>query len=312
MNPSSLEERLRTAVTVEADRIEPDETTSLGVIRARGRAARRRRRVVGGAVLALAVAAVLVASPRFGDDGGKVETIDQPRSSTTTTEPEATSTTSTTTSVTTSSSIPVTSSTTTSETTVPSGPVESDLPPVLWPGPGRDGFSDPVAAARSFVQEMIGFGNPALSACQCAASAGVGDIEVYSQAEDGQPMAHVASRLRVLRVEGLWYVIEARADDVVVDQPGPSSQVGSPLTVRGRGNGFEGTILAEVRAAFAPAGAYLGRATTQAGAGEELVDFTATVDFSSPGPSAGALVVSNTTAIDGGTFSFTAFPISFG
>jgi hypothetical protein len=122
----------------------------------------------------------------------------------------------------------------------------------------------------------------------------------------------VASTITVLRVEGSWYVTEARAGDVVVDAPAPSSSVGSPLTVSGQGNGFEGTIRVEVRAAFASSGQYLGQAITNAGAGEVLEPFTATVSFSPPSTSLGALVVTNDTAIAGGTFSFTAFPIAFG
>jgi Immunoglobulin-like domain of bacterial spore germination len=315
MSPASLEERLRTAVQAETDRIEPDETGSLQVIRSRGRSARRRRRVIAGAAVTLAVAAGLVMFPRVGGDGSDVETIDRPdrSSTTTTTARETTTSTSSTTSVAASPGpTAATAPTSTTASTAPA-PVASDLPPVLWPGPAHAGFTDPVAAARSFVQEAVGFGAPALSSCRCALSAGAGEVDVYSQGEDGQPLEHVASTLTVLRVDGRWYLTAARAGDVVVDQPGAGAGITSPVTVQGQGSGFEGTIHVVVRAAFASAGQALARATTTASGSEELLPFSVTLSFAAPSPSAlGAVVATTDTPIAGGTVSFTAIPVTLG
>jgi hypothetical protein len=183
--------------------------------------------------------------------------------------------------------------------------------PVLWPGPGHPGFTDPVAAARSFTQEAIGFTEPALSAFRGGPAPDRGQVDVHSQNEDGSPRAHVASTLSLLRHEGRWYVTEARAADVVVASPAPASPVGSPLTVQGQGQGFEGTIFVEVRAAFAPDGQVLAQATTQAGALSQNEPYSATLSFDPPSGS-GAVVVTNDTGVYRGTVSFTAFPVAFG
>lgn len=312
---NDFEDRLRTAVRSEADRIEPDEAGSLATIRTRGRAARRRRQAIGGSAIALAIAAVLALSPRLPDRQQDVDLVDDPSPSpTTTSTPDITSTTTVTESTTTAPT--VTEAPPTSEATE-APPVEptSEVPtlpdaPVLWPSLDHAALTDPATAARSFTQEFMGFGDPALSGFRAGTSPDQGEVDVYWRAEDGQAMDRVASTLSLLQHEGRWYVASARAADVVVDSPAPGEQVSSPLTVQGQGRGFEGTIHVEIRTAHAPSGQALGRASTTAGAGEELGPFTVTLP-SDPPAGAGAIVATNDSGVAGGTVSFTALPVTF-
>lgn len=135
---------------------------------------------------------------------------------------------------------------------------------------------------------------------------------MYHRGENGQPLEQVASTLFLQQDQGNWTITEARAGDVVVDSPASSAATASPLTVQGRGRGYEGTIHAEVRAAWAPSGQFLARETTTAGCCEDLVAFTTTLSFTPPAaPGSGALVVTNDTGLADGTVSFTALLISF-
>lgn len=313
---NDLEDRLRTAVRAEAERIEPDEATSLDTIRSRGRIARRRRRAIGGSIVALALVAAVMLSPRLGDGRSQdVDLVDRPSSSTTTSTPDTTSTTTETTVATAPSTAaaPRTSQAgeAAPEETAPETPT-SPATPMLWPSPDHEPFTDPVMAARSFVSEFMGFTDPALSGFRAGGTPDQGEVDVFSKGEDGQPLDHVASTLSLQQHDGRWYVAGARAVDVMIDSPGTASQVSSPLTVQGQGQGFEGTIYVEVRTAFAPRGQVLDRVTTTAGALDQNEPFSATLTFSASPGTAGVVVATNDIPLENPTLSFTAVPVIFG
>lgn len=313
---NDLEDRLRTAVRAEADRIEPDEATSLDTIRTRGRVALLRRRAIGGSIVALALVAAVMLSPRLADDRSQdVDLIDRPSSSTTTSTPDTTSTTPETTAATAPSTTepPPTSQASEAppEETAPDTPT-SPAVPMLWPGPDHEPFTDPVTAARSFAAEFMGFTDPALSGFRAGGTPDQGEVDVFSKGEDGQPLDHVASTLSLQQHDGRWHVAGARAADVVIDSPGTASQVSSPLTVQGQGQGFEATIYVEVRAAFAPSGQVLDRVITAGGALDQNEPYSATLTFNASPGTTGAVVATNDTPLDNGTVSFTAVPVTFG
>jgi hypothetical protein len=295
MNPNiDLEERLRTAVQAHAAGVQTDDG-SLDVIRTRVRAARRRRRAVLAGAGVAAVVALAVVVPRLGNDG-RVSTSDQPAPTTTTVEPPSTTTPPTT---------PATPS-----TTVSPAPPAADLDQAMWPDPaGSARYADPVDAARSFVEGFFAVDAP-LSEFR-AGEPGVGEVDVFSRDENGQASGRVATTLSLRQLDGqYWWVTAAASASVHIDSPQPLADVSPPLRVSGRGSGFEGTVIVEVRDRSGSYGE-LGEGVTIAGAGEVLEPFSVDVDFDRPASSYGIVVAQTDSGLSGVLSGVTAFPVRF-
>jgi Immunoglobulin-like domain of bacterial spore germination len=292
---TELEDRLRTAVHAHAAGVQPDER-SLVAIRTRVRAAKHRRRAVLAAVGMAAAVAVAVAVPRLTDQG-KVETIDNPgptivQPPSTTTRPDQ--------------SAPGQTSTTMAPT-----PPAANLDEAMWPDPaGPDRYADPVDAARSFVESFLGVTPPALSEFQ-AREPGSGAIDVFARDENGQPLDRVATNLSLRQLDGEhWWVTAATSEGVELESPEPLAEVSSPARVSGRGRGFEGTVVVEIRDR---SGSYaaLGQDVAIAGAGETLEPFSVEVDFDRPTSGYAVLVASSDSGLEGARSDVTAFPVRF-
>jgi hypothetical protein len=201
--PQPVEDRLRSALAAEADAAGPlAGGDSLGDIRTRVRAGRRRRAAGLAAVAAGVVVVAAVAVPRLAHDAG-VRTDDGPVA----TAPPSPSP----------SPNPV--------------PAPADMVPV-WPGPGGPTFTDPAAAARSFVRAAVGVADAPLSAVRAD-----GTVDVL--AADGRTaVSHLA-----LRRDGAghWSVLRATSDQVSIGSPAPpgagAGPVASPVHVTGRAAG---------------------------------------------------------------------------
>jgi hypothetical protein len=275
-----IDRRLRSALHTEVDGLRP-ERGSLDVIRRRGRAARRRRAGVlaGVGLLAVVVAGVVVV-PRDDRSGDDIATDPSP---TPTTEAPGV-------------------------LTDPEPAVAVD--DALWPDPAGELFTDPVEAARSFVQVVIGVDEPPLSAF-VEGEPGAGEVEVYRRGEDGRPLERVASTIVVRQLDGEhWFVTAAGSDDVQIELPEPLAEAESKVTVSGQGRGYEGTIVAELRSRSVDA-PELVAIPTIAGAGEELAPFSVDLPFGGPvgetpdGVPA-VLVVRDDPGVDQGVPSFAA------
>jgi len=181
---------------------------------------------------------------------------------------------------------------------------------VIWPGPEHAQFDDGVAAARSFVEEFVGMANAPLGELRLA-EPDVGEVDVHGLTESGAVRDAVVSTITVRRFDGHWYVTGAVADEVQIDAPVGHAEVTSPLRVQGRGRGYEGTIVVEVRDAFQPAGRNLGQAVALAGCCDELVPFDAVVTLSPPSGRTGAIVASTDTGAEHGIVDFTVIPVRF-
>lgn len=177
----------------------------------------------------------------------------------------------------------------------------------LWPPP-EDARDDPLHAARSFVEEYIGVDDPALSEFREGGS-GAGEVDVYRRGEDGRRLDAVVSSLSLRRLEaGNWFVTSARSAEVELNTPEPHAEIASPLRVRGRGRGFEGNVVLEVREQYAIGP--LAQQPTTAGSLDRLAPFSAELTFDAGGATTGAIVAttgSGIAAADG----FAAFPVRF-
>ncbi|HVL97318.1 MAG TPA: Gmad2 immunoglobulin-like domain-containing protein [Solirubrobacteraceae bacterium] len=183
-----------------------------------------------------------------------------------------------------------------------------DAPDVLWPDPnGSVVADDPIEAARSFVETYIGLDAPALSGFR-STGGGSGQIDAFRRGEDGRPLAAVAATISLVRREDRWFVTQAGSPEVEIERPAAGATVAPPLPIAGRGRGFEGTVVLEVRAAFATEP--LAREPVVAGAAGALEPFEAALAFDPGDAAAGAVVAltgSGIAAADG----FAAFPVRF-
>ena len=277
-----IEDRLTTALHAEADGVRP-EPGSLEAIRTRGRAARRRRRAVLTGAGVAALVAVAVAVPAIDRANQNVTTASDQGSTTTTEAPDV--------------------------VTDPA-PAPGDLDGALWPDPAGELFTDPVDAARSFVDTVIGVEDPPLSAFR-PGEPGAGEVDLFARGEDGRQLDRVASTLVLRHLDGEhWFVTAAMSADVEVDSPEPLADVSSPATITGQGRGFEGTIVAELRSRTATAD-LLADEPTIAGSGEALSPFSVDLSFEAPASRIGMLIAHDDPGAELSVPSFAALPVRF-
>jgi hypothetical protein len=175
----------------------------------------------------------------------------------------------------------------------------------LWPPP-ESATEDPLRAARSFVEEYIGVEDPALAEF-AETGAGKGEVDVHRRGEDGRRLAAVVSTLSLQQVEGGdWLVASARSSEVQLTKPAAQAEIASPVRVAGRGRGFEGNVVLEVREQYGVEP--LAQKPVTAGSFERLEPFSVRLAFDPGGATAGAIVAktgSGIAAADG----FAAFPV---
>jgi hypothetical protein len=282
--------RLRAAVDARTADVEPDAAGALGVMERRLSAARTRRtlrRVSGGFLAAAAaVAAVLGLTAVLTDDGREqVRTTDGPTTTT----------------------LPVTT------TTPPPPDPESRPADLIWPPPNHEQFADPLGAARSFVEEFVGFPDPPLSSFR-PTSGTEGEVDVHLVGEGGRVVRdRVVSTVVLRQASDGWKVTGARSPDIEVDTPGHLDTVGGLFVAEGRSRGYEGTISVVVVEAGSTARRPLAEATGIGGAAGELEPFHLDVVIDPPPSlSAGALLFTTDTGCSGCNTAFAVLPIRLG
>ena len=293
MSDEHMEERLRRAFRAQAGGIAPDEEASLDHIRHRARRVRTQRRATAAGICAVVLLVGLAVLPNLSNDDTGVETTPPAGrdeiTTTTTTRTEATTTTTTAAAV---------------SPTVPPPPV------IVWPAPEMGQYTDPVEAARSFMEEYIGFADPTFGDLR-RGEEGFAEIDVYRTGEDGSPLDAVASTIFLRQVDGNWVVVSARSEDVVVEQPADFDTIASPVVIDGRGRGFEGTVVVRVREAGMGAGEFLSEEPTIAGSGESLEPFHLELIFGSPSQSSGSLSFGTDSGGENSLSGFTVVPVLF-
>jgi hypothetical protein len=202
------------------------------------------------------------------------------------------------------------SSTTSTSTVEPTSPA----PPRLWPADPATASEDPVDSARAFADEVLGVDDPLLSEF-LEGEPGAGEVELRSprEGESGSDAEGILrSTLSMREHEGLWLVTSASSSAIEIDRPEPVDTISSPVTVEGRGRGFEGTILLELRLLGAGPETFLVREITIGGALEELLPFTAAFPFDAPSGVELVLLAYNEDASGAGFGDLTAIPLVAG
>ena len=112
----------------------------------------------------------------------------------------------------------------------------------LWPwATSSTRFEAPVAAARSFATDFLGFTNPVVGSF-AQGDARSGEVEVRPRANG--PVTTVLVRQGG---DGSWWVVGADDADIVLDEPDVLDGIRSPVRVRGTALAFEGTVQVHVR-----------------------------------------------------------------
>lgn len=288
---AAVEARLRRALDGHtADMAAGDDAAGLAVIEARLRAAsaaQRRRTVARGALGVAAALVVLIGLPALlrDDDREQVRTVAP--------DPREETSTSTSTAVT---------------TTVAPEPAPPTEAVAVWPTEAHAPFSDPQGAIRSLVEEYVGIPNPRLSTFR-AVDAASGEVDVSARSEDG---SHISlSTVSVRRLGAYWVVTSARSPDIVVDNPLPLDTVGSPIVIDGKGRGYEGTIVVDVREAGMGAGRTLAKEPAIAGSREELLPFHIELALAARSKPTGSILLTTDSGLDAAV-QFTIVPVHFG
>ena len=188
---------------------------------------------------------------------------------------------------------------------VPAGVID---PQVIWP-PVPYCTSDPRELARSFATKYIGLEHPRVSEFKGKHVAGGahGDIDIFRGGESTTVVSTVA--LRQLDDAHYFYITSARSRGVVLTAPLPRATISSPVTVQGRGRGFEGNVVVEVWAAYKTAA--LSDQAVTAGSMGALEPFSTKLTFTAPaGVKTGAIVAKSDSGT-AGVGGFAALPVRF-
>jgi hypothetical protein len=239
-------------------------------------------------VVAVAVIAALVAvlvSQRDGEDDASTEpgTTEEP----VTTEPATTA----------STAAPTTATTPT--------PTPGDTATAVFPDPSTSvRFDDPVAAARAFAVDFVGFTDPVVGEFM-QGDARSGEVEVRPRADGPATTVFV----RQLGADDTWWVLGSATGGITLDTPAAGDTVTSPVALTGRALAFEGNVEVEVREDGAREPIGTGFVT---GGGDVERPFDGQVEFSAPTADRGALVLLTRSAEDGRVWQAAVTRLQFG
>lgn len=191
-------------------------------------------------------------------------------------------------------------------TTTTTKPVTLEQP-AIWPAPDVV-FTTPEAAATDFVKNVLGV-PPNLGEFQQGDSRS-GEMEVLSPDSPGTSVLRSVLLLRQLGPDDGWFVLAAVNDHEVVTTPESASTVAAgPLTVEGRGRGFEATVI--VRALVAgDAKRQLDQVIAMGGSAETSEPFSVSLNLSMADPGQTVvLLVRGDTGREEDSGEFSAIPL---
>ena len=269
--------------------------------------------IAGAVVIVIALVAALFLINNDDDETGDAP----PTSETGTTEPVATTAVTETTSGVDTTELPTTTEvadtvapgTTEPATTDPGTTEVPPLPdatrPAIWPWADTDTrYDDPVEAATGFATDFLGFDDPIASEFMSGDNRS-GEVELRTF--DNGPATVVF--VRQLTADDSWWILGAASENIVIDEPATGDEVVSPLTVAGSASAFEGTVDVELRADGNGEPIFNGFVT---GSGSpEPGPYSETFEFTSPGESAGALVMLSRSSEDGSVLEASALRIFY-
>ena len=175
---------------------------------------------------------------------------------------------------------------------------------MVWPFPERDlRYDDPVAAARGFAVDLVGFDDPVVGEFR-EGDQRSGEVEVRALAP-GAITTVIVRRLS----DDHWWVLGAATPEIELDDPIPGTAIDDPLVLNGRARAFEGTVNVAVysRAGTTP----LGTGFVTGSGGPELGPFSGQIRWPNPGGGWGVVALYTTNADDGGIWQAMAIPVGF-
>jgi hypothetical protein len=257
-----------------------------------------RFRIIALAVVALIVVAIGAVLLVNGDDDDAATVVDSSSSSPTettavTTEPTTTE-------------APTTTATTTPPTDAPTTtPVEDPTRSAIWPWPESDvRFADPVEAAASYATDFLGFDDPVVGEF-LAGDSRSGEVEITP----GEIGPTTVVFVRQLTDDDSWWILGSASDNIVVDEPETGDLVESPLALVGEALAFEGTV--EVQLRFDGDAEPIESGFVTGSGGPEPGPFDDEIEFVSPGPGGGALVLISRSPEDDSVLEATSLRIFF-
>ena len=252
--------------------------------------------VIVAVVLALVAALVATAG---GDDGEKAS----PPASSAAPSPAASASTPPSVTATTAPA-PTKATTATSATTSSPATAPADTSSAVWPTASGPVFTSPVAAARGFAVDFVGFRSPIVGAFRQGDSRS-GEVDV--RAKPAGPVTTVL--VRQLGGGGRWFVLGSLTSNLQLSQPAASTKVSSPLRLRGTSTAFEANVSVEIRqdGARQP----IGTGTVMGGSMGEMGPFDGTVAFRRPSAKAGAVLLLTYSAEDGRVWEASTVRVAF-
>jgi hypothetical protein len=184
---------------------------------------------------------------------------------------------------------PATSATTSASTVT----LPADTSLAAWPQVGNaTRYDDPVAVARGFAVDFLGFDNPVVGQFQAGDSRS-GEVELRPRATG--PVTTVL--VRQLGSDGTWWVLGAATDNIRVSQPSALDTISSPVRLAGTSTAFEATVgvLIYADGQTVP----LARSFVMGGANGEFGPFDSTIEFETPHNTNGTVVLFTQSMEDG-------------
>lgn len=191
---------------------------------------------------------------------------------------------------------------TTSSTSAPdpTSPTAETLPPgheqpadVVFPDAATSRrFDDPVAVARAFAADWVGFTDPDVGEARTVED---GSAEVDVRPTATGPVTTVSTRR--LDGDGTWWVTGASTPALQLQDPAAGDEVAPPLEVGGQSTAYEGTVDVELRADGQDTPLVQG--FVNGGANGQMGPFAGTFPFDPAGSGAGSVVLSTRGGEDG-------------
>jgi hypothetical protein len=115
--------------------------------------------------------------------------------------------------------------------------------------------------------------------------------------------------VRQLTDDDSWWILGAASGNITIDEPDALAEVTSPLTVSGTALAIEGTVDVQLRADGNGEPIFEGFVTGSGG--PEPGPYSEVFEFTSPGETAGALVMLSLSSEDGSTLEASAMRIFY-
>ena len=248
------------------------------------------------AILVALVAALLAVFVVDDDDGTS------PSAVTPTTTPPPTATTTVTVPATTAPG--ATATPTTKPATTAPAVVPIDTSSAVWPTASGPVYRTPVAAARGFAVDFVGFTAPVVGAFRQGDSRS-GEVDIRATATG--PVTTIL--VRQLGAGGRWFVLGSATANLNLVEPSALSKVTSPLRLRGTSTAFEANVTVQVRqdGTRQP----IGTGSVMGGSMGQMGPFDGTVTFRRPTAKAGAVLLLTYSMEDGRVWEASVVRVSF-